>query len=184
MTRLHRHQTSRRDRTGYTLIELLIVVALLGLAGTLVIPRIGQPDELSIQAACRRVISDLSFAQSDALARQDVRRVHFFDDGSGYAILQSPFDPSTDYIFDPLAPSGSDGGYIVDFTSDDRFAGIQVEDVNIDGGERFVSYDELGGTVTAGGTAGTGGYIQLQSTTKTYRINIAAFTGKLTVQEL
>lgn len=182
---MRRGRSSSRGRLGgYTLIELLIVVAILGLAGALVVPQIGQPDELAVQAAVRRVISDLSFAQSDALAHQELRRVHFYEDGRGYVILRDPFDPATDYIYDPLGPGGAQSPYVVDFTAEDRFEGITVESAAIDGTERFVTYDELGGTLSPAGTPGTGGAVILRSTTRRYRISIAPFTGKLTVEDI
>lgn len=170
--------------SGYTLIELLIVVAVLGLASALLIPSLRQPDTLKIQAAVRRIIGDLSFAQSDALAQQELRRVYFYADGRGYVILRDPFDPATDYIDDPLARGFTNRAYIVDFTVDGRFEGITVLAVNIDGGARFITYDELAGTVTPIGDPGTGGSITVESLNARYRIDIAPFTGKLTVVNL
>lgn len=171
-------------RRGYTLLELVIVIGVLGLAGALLVPMIGQPDELAGQAAVRQVIADLSFAQSDALSHQQTRRVLFFEDGSGYVLLRAPFDPETDYIFDPLSRPGSNGAYLVDFATDRRFVGVDIEAAQFDGTNRFLAYDELGGTITEAGTAGTGGSIIVRSTNQRYRINVSAFTGKLTVEKL
>jgi len=177
-------QRDTSDRTGYTLAEMLVVVAVLGLAGALLVPSLAQPDTLRIQGVVRLVIADISFAQSDALAQQEFRRVYFFEDGSGYALLREPFDPDTDYIFDPLAPAGANGAYIVNFADNDRFEGVSVSDVQIDGESNYLTFDELGGTITDGNEPGTGGYIELESENASYRINIAPFTGKLTVQEV
>ncbi len=170
-------------RRAYTLIELLMVVAVLGLAGALLVPQLGQPDELTIQGAVRQLISDISFAQSDALSHQDRRRVYFFDDGRGYVLLRSPYDVDTDYIFDPLGRPGASGAYVIDFSADDRFEGLTIESVELDGDERFLTFDELGGTIAPDGTPGTGGFIILKSQTQQYRINIAAFTGKMSVEK-
>jgi len=183
MRQLHRDH-DRLSRRGYTLLELLIVVGVLALAGALLVPSFSEPDSLKVQAAVRRIIGDLSFAQSDALAQQELRRVYFYEDGSGYAILREPFDPATDFIFDPLARADNNGAYVIDFTVEDRFEGVTITSVNIDGGERFVTYDELGGTVTTAGTGGTGGSIVIESPNSSYRINIAPFTGKLTVEKI
>ena len=57
-------------RRAYTLAELIIVVAILGLAGALLIPRLINADTFSVQAAVRSVIADITFAQTDALAMQ------------------------------------------------------------------------------------------------------------------
>ena len=72
-----------RNVRGYTLIELIFVVALLGLATAMLVPYLVNQNSMTVQAAVRRVIADLSFAQSDALAHQEYRRVHFYADGRG-----------------------------------------------------------------------------------------------------
>ena len=144
---------------GYTLIELLLVVALLGLAATLLIPNMVGRDAMRVQAAVRKIIGDLSFAQSDALAHQEYRRVHFYADGRGYCIERvtqatyaDDFDPDTaDYISDPISSTtGSGGRFITDFSIDSRFEGVVITAVNIDAGGSQVVYDPLGGTLRAG----------------------------------
>ena len=180
-------------RHGYTLVELLLVISLLGLAGSLLIPYMTGRSSLEVQAAVRMVIVDLSFAQSDALAHQEFRRVHFFEDGSGYCIVRvtqdgfnDPFDAETaDYISDPLGRGGREHHYITNFITDTRFEGVTISDVSIDGDNRYVTYDQLGGTVRAGGSSpGIGGSITISSEEAVYRVNIAPFTGKLTVERV
>ena len=178
---------------AYTLIELLIVIVVLGIAGALLIPHLAYKDSLASQAAVRLLISDLSFAQSDALANQEFRRVYFYPDGTGYCIFRvteanfnAPFDPDlADYIDDPLGVVGEAGRYIVDFTTKNRFDNVSISAVSIDGGNPYVTYDALGGTVMAGGAApGTGGPIYVQAVDNLYRIDIAPFVGKLTVTKM
>jgi prepilin-type N-terminal cleavage/methylation domain-containing protein len=179
-------------RRGYTLVELIIVIAILGLAGSLLIPYLVQGDTLSIQGAVRQVIADLTFAQSDALANQEMRRVYFYDDGSGYCIyrvadgeIASAFDPeSVDYVNDPLAPAGEFNAYIVKLTEDEGFENITIDGVALDGSNRFITFDELGGTLTTSSLPGTGGTITLRSPNAAYQITVAGFTGKLTVQSV
>lgn len=184
-------------RFAYTLVELLIVLAVLGISSTLLIPHMVNRDWMNAQAAVRLIIGDLSFAQSDALAHQELRRIHFYENGRGYCLVRitaaqllEPFDEAAtdhDYIVDVLGRPGGDGRYIVDFSTDDRFKGVSINSVAIDGGGLDLQYDALGGTVMTGGSngvPGTGGTIIVQSGTERYRITIAAFTGKLTVQKL
>jgi prepilin-type N-terminal cleavage/methylation domain-containing protein len=184
MPHMHRVRAVRRSVGGYTLIELLMVVALMGLAASLLIPQLNNRDSLRVQAAVRQLIADLSFAQSDALARQEHRRVHFYDDGSGYCIVRSDgtddFDADTaDYIFDPLA--NGDQQYIRNIAADSRFDGVTITSVDIDGGESDIIYDQLGGTVQSSGLPGVGGTIELSGGGFVYEVRISPFTGKLTV---
>ena len=177
-----------RSRRGYTLIELIMVIAVLALAAALLIPHMTNLDSMTVQAAVRLIIADLSFAQSDALANQEYRRVHFYDDGRGYCLFRvtdadyaTPVDlDDADYIFDPL---GAMGRYIVDFTQDDRFEGVTIESVDIDTGRREITYDALGGTVITPNIPGTGGEIIIAFGEESYRLQIAPFTGKLTVNK-
>jgi prepilin-type N-terminal cleavage/methylation domain-containing protein len=147
-------------RRAYTLIEVLIVVAILGLAAAVLIPSMSGRGDFDTQAAVRALISDISFAQSDALANQSFRRIHFYEGGTGWCLvklaedeLAQEFDPETaDFVVDPLKGAARGGTYAIDFVQDDRYASVRVEGVSIDGGKRDITFDELGGTVTSGGT--------------------------------
>lgn len=192
---LHTARHSHKGLSSYTLVELLIVIAILGLSSVLLIPHLVGRDIMKGEAAVRQLIGDLSFAQSDALARQEIRRVHFYDDGSGYCLtridqdeLDDAFDiDNADYIIDPLNRPGALGRYIVNFTTDRRWEGVSLGSVEIDGTGHDLHYDELGGTVRPGGAnglPGTGGTIHLSCGAETYQITVSPFTGKLTVRKL
>ncbi len=191
------HPNSRLRRAAlrsYTLIELIMVMAVLALAAALLIPHMVGIDSMTVQAAVRLLIADLSFAQSDALANQEFRRVVFYDDGAGYCILivdsfdevtpSDLDDPAVNYVYDPL---GNMGRYIVDYTVDGRFEGVVITEVTMDGmnlaGRPQITYDLLGGTIRTDGTPGIGGSIVLTFKDSTYRITVSPFTGKLTVSE-
>lgn len=176
---------------GYTLVEMLIVIAVLGIAGVLVIPHMVNRDSMNVQAAVRRIIGDICFAQSDALSHQEMHQVHFYTSGHGYCLVRvtSPaaFSESSsthDYLNDPLGGAGALGHYIVDFSTDDRFTGVSISSVAIDGTSRDLTFDALGGTVTSSNLPGVGGSLVVASGSESYRITIAPFTGKLTVTKL
>jgi prepilin-type N-terminal cleavage/methylation domain-containing protein len=186
-------------RRAYTLVELVLVVAVMGIAGMLLVPNLIDRDTFAIQAAARTIISDIVFAQSDALANQEYRRVQFIEapiGQSGYigfclvrvtpSTFSYPYDSETaDYIFDPIASSSDDGRYIVDFTADDRFNGVLIESVDLDVGLDFITFDEFGGSISSSsGAPGTGGSVDLISKGHRYRVHVAPFTGKTTVEVL
>jgi prepilin-type N-terminal cleavage/methylation domain-containing protein len=183
---------------GYTLIELLIVVAVMGLAGALLVPVLGDRGDFDVQGATRRLVADMTFAQSDALANQEHRRLVFLPDPEeegqfiGWAIVELreselgfEFDPDTaTYVNDPLAPAGQVGSYIVNLKDDERFGDAVIASVDIDSGSTFITYDELGGTVTAANAPGTGGEIVIRGGSSTYRITVNGITGKLSVEDI
>lgn len=189
------HRSRSGLKRAYTLIEMLIVVALLGIAGALLIPHLVHQDNLTAQSAVRLLIADLSFAQSDSLANQELRRVQFLqEDGIGYgycivrmteAAFDDAFDLATaDYISDPLGVVGEPGRYIVDFRTENRFDGVSIIISNFDGANQYITYDTLGGTIMTGNAPGIGGQIQLQVQDVIYQIDVSPFTGKLTVTRL
>lgn len=175
-------------RRGYTLIELLLVVAILAIAALLLAPSLVRRDTFAVEAALRRLVADITFAQSDALAGQGYRRVHFDPEGTGWSVsrvaesaLSLAFDAETaDYVRDPLA-SGPDQDMVVDLTSDRRFAGVRIEQVQLDGTRHWMTFDPLGGTIAEAGVPGTGGSLVVRSDNLTYRVEIDAFTGKVSV---
>ena len=185
-------------RRAYTLVELVVVITILGIAGMLLVPNMIDRDTFAIQAASRSIVSDMVFAQSDALANQEYRRFQLIKAGVGeegyvgYCIVRvtpqnfmHPFNPDTaDYIQDPMGTLGADGRYITDFTIDDRFGGVRISSVSIDSGLDYITFDEFGGSVSSSsGAPGTGGEIELSGGDgQRYLIAIAPFTGKTTVE--
>lgn len=179
-------------RRGYTLIEVLIVVTILGLAGALLVPYLSSKGDFDTQAAVRTLIADINFAQSDALANQGFRRVQFFEDGTGWCLvrlneddLSSEFDPVTaDYVYDPLASNSERGAYVVNLRDRQAFSSVRVTTVELDGNGRSLTFDELGGTVGSGGMPGTGGRVILTSPEAAFQLDVSAVTGKVRVTKL
>mgnify|MGYP001065828674 FL=1 len=182
MPHAHRLPRPRADRRAFTLIEILITVAILGLAGALVIPAMGESHVLRVQAAVRTIVADITLAQSEAVAFQERRAILFDVPTSTYRLIEVPgdeLDPDKNTMYDPARPSGL---YIVDFL-DQRFGGSRITEVNFDG-ESYLIFDALGGPVRdpAGNEPGNGGFIRLSGSGSRYLITVEAFTGRVTVE--
>lgn len=174
---------SDRSR-GYTLLEMLVLIVILGIAGAAVIPSMGQMGVLRIQAAVRSVIADVTFAQMDALAYQEPRAVVFDEDENSYTLVQvinGVVDVDANALYDPKGPGQR---YIVDL-DEERFGGSAFQNISLNGGSTII-FDELGGPVAASGSSelSDGGTIEIAGPDSTFRINIAAFTGRVTVTRL
>lgn len=161
---------SMTSKAGFTLVEVLIVVAIMGLAAAVVVPQMLNAGTLHVQAAARSVVSDLLVAQNEAVVRQSVRKIVFADGSSQYSL--------TDADDTPIAAAWGRGGqYVVDFSRDNRFRGVRIENVNFGDDpddNRTIAFDELG-------VPSSGGTVDVVSGTTRYRITVAAFTGKVTV---
>ncbi len=177
----HQHEQARR---GYTLIEILIVITVMGIAAALVIPSLGQTHVLRVQAAVRTIISDITYAQYDALAYQSGRAVVFDAGTNSYSLLEVTgltLDPANDTLYSPSGP----GQQFIVMLDDPRYGGAVIQNVNFDGDSTLI-FDEIGGPVTAPGSdvLSSGGSLEVAGPTSTWRIDIAAFSGKVTVTEV
>ncbi|MHA7812777.1 MAG: pilus assembly FimT family protein [Phycisphaerales bacterium] len=177
-------QFSRRAASGYTLIEVLIVVTILGIAAAVVTPNLSQAGVFRIQSAVRTVVADISFAQMDALGYQEQRAIYFDQDESTYTLIEvqgSTIDVENDALYDVKGPGER---YIVSLNREE-FGSVEIESVDFDG-DNYLIFDEIGGPVATPGssTLSDGGSIVLAGPQSRFRIDVAAFTGRITVTQL
>lgn len=162
-----------RSGRGYTLVEILIVVTVLGIAGALVVPAMGGTAVLRVQAAVRTIVADITEAQSDALAYQRPRAVVFDLERSRYMITRVPgatIDLETDTVLERVINRGNQfGDSVITATRFDT--------------ENVLIFDELGGPIASPGeaTPATTGTISVAGSGQTFIISVEAYTGRVTV---
>lgn len=168
----------RRRRPGYTLIEVLITVTIMGLAAAIIVPNMMQGGSLGVQAGARMIIADLLFAQNEAMAQQSVRRVTIDAADNSYKVEKYDTATSTWVLeFNPTLGGGGDKqNYEFDFDEDGRFKGVEIVSASFNG-NNFVEFDDLGNP-SAGGT------IRLRFDAHVFDINVAPFTGRVTVERV
>lgn len=166
---------------GFTLLELLVVIVVLGIAGALVIPAMGETGILKVQAAVRTVVSDITFIQAEAVAFQERRAMVFDVDTSSYALVEVPgstIDVEANTMFDPTKP---DGRYLIDFR-DEKFGDARITAAAFSGTNTLI-FDGMGGPVAdaAGAIPGNGGTIRIAGSGQAYDIRVEPFTGRVVV---
>lgn len=171
-------------REGFTLLEMLAVVVILGIAGALVIPAMGTTGVLKVQAAVRTVVADITFAQSDAVAFQEKRAIVFDVPSSSYRLVEVPgdvIDPDTNTVYDPSRPQGL---YIVDFIGN-RFGDARLTGASFDGANVLI-FDAMGGPVSdpGGNTPGSGGTVTITGSGQVFTVTVDAFTGRTSVSSV
>jgi len=173
-----RDSTPTRKPKGYTLIEVLVTVTIMGLAAAIVVPNMMQGGTLGVQAGARMIIADLLFAQNEAMAQQSTRRVVFNTDTNSYRVQKFDSGASAWVLeFNPSKGVGNNQqNYEVSFDDDSRFRGIEIVSADFNGSST-VAFDDLGNP-SAGGT------IQLKFEEHEYEITVAPFTGRVTVQRI
>lgn len=160
-------------RRAYTLVELLVVVAILGLAASVVGPAMGGVGVLRVQAAVRTIVADITEAQSDALASQRGRAIVFHPDENRWDVVEvngAVLDPVLDLIRSG-AIRGADFG-------DSKLVSADFD------GDAVLIFDEMGAPVTTpgGDTPGANGVIKVTGSAQEFTITVEAYTGRVSVK--
>lgn len=174
----------RPSSRGYTLIEVLVTVTILGISAAVVIPSMSGAHVLKVQAAVRSIVADITFAQMDALGYQEPRGIVFDADANQYTLIQitgAEVDIDADALYDPKGPEQR---YVVNLGRAE-FGGAEITDLDLNGGDTLI-FDEIGGPVAAAGSdqLSSGGSITITAPSGQFRIDIAPFTGRVTVVQL
>jgi prepilin-type N-terminal cleavage/methylation domain-containing protein len=75
---------TKRARSGFTLIEMLIVIVVMGLGMMIMVPRLRVSEQTKARAAASLLAADLEAARSKAMAYRAIVRVTFDQAGSTY----------------------------------------------------------------------------------------------------
>jgi len=178
---------ARQSRTAFTLVEILAVVVILGIASAVIIPQISNRDDLKAAAGTRLVTADLIFAQNRAIATQHRQYVKFDLAAQSYAVQSRNLD--TDPLVTITHPI-THNPFVATFNGPKSpSAGITIGTVNF-AGQSMIGYDELGSPFVLDTTDPSGagtivlttrGQIDIKAGSHTLTIWIEPFTGEATI---
>jgi prepilin-type N-terminal cleavage/methylation domain-containing protein len=172
----------RRCRRAFTLIEVLAVVVILGIASVAILPQIATRDDQRAASAARVLMSDLLYAQNRAVAQQRVHFVQFDAAAQTYKVLDAltpasvikhPVDGSTYVVkFGPASTAG--------------LAQMQLASAGFDG-QPVLAFDVMGipqsvNPATGTMTPLTAGSVVVRSGVFSLTVTVSPYSGELTVQ--
>ena len=126
----------RKKNAGFTLIETFIVSVILAIAAMITVPMLSSASSMQIKSASNMIASDLEYAKSLAISRQQTYTLQFSTVSESYRIL----DSDGNVIKNPLNPVQD---FIIDFSGDSRLNKVDIQSADFDSGTA-ITFDYLG----------------------------------------
>jgi prepilin-type N-terminal cleavage/methylation domain-containing protein len=170
----------RATRHGFTLVEILVVIVILGIIAAIIVPQIGSRSDIRCAAAARVVMADLIYAQNLAIAKQQTHYVRFTASSYGLYTTATGGSPITHPVEKtPYTATFGSGGS----------SGLQTCSLTSAAfdGRATLAFDELGAPYSYDSGTNTiiplaaAGQIRIASGTFTMTVGLEPFTGELTV---
>ncbi|MHC4124881.1 MAG: GspH/FimT family pseudopilin [Planctomycetota bacterium] len=160
---------------GFTIVEILIVLVILGIAVAMAVPMFGSSAGIQVQSAANMIAADLAYAKSMAISRQNNYSVVFDSANECYEIR----DESGSVIDHPVKKGFS---YAVDFSNDSRLDRVDISSADFDSGDE-IRFDYMGSPKnSSGGDLSSDGIITLQADEGTVMtVEVEPVTGFITV---
>lgn len=164
-----------RRSAGFSLVEMMITVTILGIAGAMVMPMLRPNHDAKLRSAASLLAADLDACRAEAVAHGEDPRLIVFDTTAHAYHLAASSDPDT-----PINHPTSGGEYIVRFGTTDttQLSGVTIQSVSVGGDDQlgFGIYGQLDQPTDATITLASGG--------ATITLTLDAPTGEVTIGTL
>jgi len=170
-------------KVAFSVIEIVVVLAVMVILAAVAMVKLGTYDNMKLDAAARKVASDIRYAQRYTMTQMQRVWIDFDLVNERYSIKEgvSPFN----VITDPLTK----GSFVVDFNSGE-LKGVKINTSNFGGREDLGFSDSLGrpcgvqlGTFDAPSSFTTPGSVSISYKTLPQKtISVEPETGEVSIQ--
>ena len=131
----------RRNSSGFSIIELIIVISILGFMAVLTFANLAPSLTMRIQMARKKIRTDIRYTQSLAESTQKRTQILFSDVSDNYTVYIEETDGACDWVIakDP----NSQGDFIVELNSV-AFAGVAIIAVYFNAADQGLVFDKWG----------------------------------------
>ena len=160
---------------AFTLVELIIVVAVLAIAAGLAVPMFSQTSAEKLRAAANVLAADLAFTKVESIAHGDDLRVIVFNSTDDQYHIAAASDDAT-----PITNPITRQPYLVSYGSGSvsSLTDVTIDSYSLDGDDRL-GFNIYGGTDQA-----TDATITLECDGKTITVTVNPGTGETTISPI
>ncbi len=159
---------------GFTLVELLIVIAIIAIAAFTAIPMMSSAASVQIRSAANMLTADLEYAKSMSISRAQNYSVVFDKNTESYWIE----DQDDNKLLHPVKKGFF---YEINFQNDGRLNKVDIVSADFDGTSE-VKFDYLGSPYNGSGGPLNSGVIRLQAGGTTTTVTVEPVTGFVSIQ--
>jgi prepilin-type N-terminal cleavage/methylation domain-containing protein len=164
-------------KRGFTLIEILMVVIILGIASAIILPQLASRDDLRCASAARQLMGDLLYTQSRSIA---LGKMHYVQFSSGsYSVMVDNSGAPGAVITNPVSQ--------VPYTQTigtGNLTNVSIKTANFDG-NFTLAFDSMGVPYSWSGTTGlaalNSGTVVFKAGTNSKTITVSPYSGEIKV---
>lgn len=163
---------------GFTLVEIMVVVVIIGMAMWAAVPMFSGAAQMQVQSAANMLAADLEFAKSLAISRQQKYGLIFHTDTESYDVVRIDDSNNVQIIMHPVKIGFP---YTADYRGDSRLSKVDLFTASFDGTDKII-FDYLGSPYNGGNTPLNSGSVAFQGGGITMTVLIEPVTGYIRIQ--
>lgn len=165
--------------SGFTLIEILAVVVIIGIASAVILPEMSSRNDQRVASAARMLMSDLLYAQSRSIAYQTRHYVQFNAATNSWQVMvDSGTGSPGSVITHPV-----NGVPYVNTVGTGTLTNVAINSVSFDG-NTTISFDQMGvpysWSAAGGNVAMISGSVVFTAGTNKMTVAISPYSGEIT----